>query len=92
MFIENFNKKIEIIYHNDLYINGKKFGGILVESMVINNTIKYIIVGIGINNLKSRLDDSLNNIATSFYEEYNECFDEKLFLNKFFEKFEEKYL
>ena len=92
VFLELYEKRIDIIYPNDLYINGKKFGGILVESSVTNNIVNYIIVGIGINNCKSKLDDSLENIATSYYEEFGICFDERLFLNHFFEKFEEKYL
>ena len=92
VFDEYFNKSIDIVYPNDLFINGKKFGGILVESSVSKAVIKHIIVGVGLNNATSKLDDSIENLATSYLEEYGECFDEEIFLNKFFEKFEEKYL
>ncbi len=92
VFYECFNKNIEIIYPNDLFINGKKFGGILAESAISNGIIKYVVIGIGLNNSYSKLDNTLINRATSYYEEYGERFDEKVFLNKFFEIFEEKYL
>ena len=92
VFDEIFNRQIDIIYPNDLYINGKKFGGILVESVVSNDIVKNLVIGVGLNNSTSRLDGSIENIATSYFEEYGECFDENIFLNRFFEKFEEKYL
>ena len=92
VFLECFNQKIDIIYPNDLFINGKKFGGILVESSILNNIIKYIVVCIGLNNLKSKIDASIEKISTSYLEEFGEVFDERLFLNTFFEKFEEKCL
>ncbi len=92
VFAECFKTQIDIVYPNDLFINGKKFGGILVESAISSYIIKHIIVGVGLNNATSKLDTSLENLATSYFEEYGECFNENIFLNKFFEKFEEKYL
>ena len=45
-------KKIKIKYPNDLLINNKKFCGILQET-IINEKKKFMIVGIGINLVKS---------------------------------------
>ena len=47
-----YKKKITIKPPNDLLINGKKICGILQES-IIKNEQKYLIIGIGINLIKS---------------------------------------
>ena len=49
---KNVNENILIKPPNDLLINKKKFAGILQETL-INNNIKYIIIGIGINLIKN---------------------------------------
>ena len=43
--------KTEIKWVNDIYLNGKKIAGILSEGVLdsVNNNIKYLIIGIGIN-------------------------------------------
>ena len=46
---ENLNITIDVKTPNDLYFNGKKFGGILTESKIINDKITYAVSGIGIN-------------------------------------------
>jgi BirA family biotin operon repressor/biotin-[acetyl-CoA-carboxylase] ligase len=43
------NKKIDIKWVNDLYLNNKKICGILTESSIIDNKINYLVIGIGIN-------------------------------------------
>ena len=67
---DKYNKTIDIKYPNDLYINGKKFGGILVQSRVFENKIKYFVIGIGINNGALDFDSEISDIATSFYKEF----------------------
>lgn len=34
---------------NDIFINGKKVGGILIDSELQNNRLKYLVLGIGLN-------------------------------------------
>src|SRR5699024_10370221 len=34
---------------NDLLLNGKKIGGILTQSSVLANQIKYLLIGVGFN-------------------------------------------
>ncbi|ERJ11443.1 biotin--[acetyl-CoA-carboxylase] ligase [Haloplasma contractile] len=36
-------------YPNDIYVNGKKICGVLVETSIVNNQLNYIVVGIGLN-------------------------------------------
>ena len=43
------DRYVDIKWVNDIYLNNKKICGILTESSIINNEIKYIVIGIGIN-------------------------------------------
>ncbi len=52
---------ISLKYPNDIYINDKKFGGILIE----NFKTDYYILGIGLNVNNSSFSESLKNIVTS---------------------------
>lgn len=54
---------------NDIFYHEKKLCGILTEAFVSaeSKTMEYVIVGIGINT--GKIDASINNIATSIYDE-----------------------
>ena len=77
--ISNFYKK-EIIFKvpNDLLINNKKISGILQETIKINNH-KYLIVGIGINIIKS--PNIKNYPTTNLFELLGKKIDYKLITN-----------
>lgn len=60
----------EIKWVNDIYLNNLKIAGILVESVIKNNAIEYLIIGIGINCYNQDLLD-LNSIASSIEKETN---------------------
>ncbi len=81
---------VEIKYPNDLMINGKKVGGILTESRVKSDLIKYIVIGIGINTNKSEFPEDIKEIATSIKQEYKINIDKYEFVSEFCNKFEEK--
>jgi len=56
---------------NDIIINGKKIGGVLCESRIQGKSIKWVVLGIGIN-VNETADDFENDIshsATSLYLE-----------------------
>jgi BirA family biotin operon repressor/biotin-[acetyl-CoA-carboxylase] ligase len=46
---KNINKEIYIKWPNDLYINDRKAGGILIENIMNNGVLKWSVIGIGIN-------------------------------------------
>lgn len=62
---------IELKWPNDLMLNGRKLGGILLEASGETDRLRYAVIGIGINvNLtKQDVPDSLADIATSLYLE-----------------------
>jgi BirA family biotin operon repressor/biotin-[acetyl-CoA-carboxylase] ligase len=55
----------DIRWPNDLLINGKKFGGILIEMRAEPDRIHYAAVGIGINVNQTKMPAEIAPIATS---------------------------
>lgn len=53
------NWDIRIKWPNDIIINDKKAGGILIENVIRGNHWAYSVVGIGINILQYRMPDEL---------------------------------
>ncbi len=50
--VDSFKKyfyDVKIKWPNDIYIDNKKMGGILIENTIFSNKIKYCIIGIGLN-------------------------------------------
>lgn len=85
---EKYNVKVDIKLPNDLYINGKKLGGILTESKVRGDIVKFIVIGIGINNSQMEFTNELENIATSLKKEYGIVLDVEDFIAEFCNKLE----
>ena len=54
-------KNVSIKWPNDVYVNGKKIAGILLEGNVPN----YVVVGVGLNLNQSEFDNDLRHPATS---------------------------
>jgi len=58
-------ENVEIKWANDLFINGKKAGGILIENQVEQNRLKYAVVGIGLNVNQTHFAEEIAFLATS---------------------------
>ena len=61
---------LEIKLPNDLMLNNKKVCGILTESSIQNEQVKYLLIGIGLNIHQVNLPNELINIATSLKKEF----------------------
>ena len=72
-FVEVFENlyeiEIEIKTPNDLIINNKKIGGILTQSKLQGEIVKYLVIGIGINTNQENVNQETTNIATSVKKE-----------------------
>ena len=63
--------KLEIKEPNDIMINCKKIGGILTQTKLKGEIVKYLVVGIGINTNKTDFAKEIEESATSIKKEYN---------------------
>ena len=71
--LEKFGLQPKIKWPNDIYVNGKKICGILVENTFSGNLLGSSIVGIGLN-IQNDLEKELLDIATSMYRETGKRF------------------
>jgi len=60
-FLELFLDEVRIKWPNDLYVNEKKIGGILIETSVMGARISQAIIGLGININQVKFSETLPN-------------------------------
>ncbi len=89
---EKYNIKLEIKFPNDLIFNNKKIGGILTESKIIGEEVRFLIIGIGINTCQKEFNNEIKDIASSIKEEFNVEIDAEDIITEFCNCFEEKIL
>ena len=57
--------KAQIKWPNDVVVDGKKVSGILTESSVGVDGLKYVVVGVGVNANQKQFDVEIESMATS---------------------------
>ncbi len=91
-FIANNSKdNVSIKWPNDIYINDKKIGGILIENIVSSNYLKNSILGIGVNINQLIFSDDVNK-ATSLSLENSCVYDLEILLNQLLSFIEARFL
>jgi len=67
---------------NDIYVRGKKLGGLLLETFASSHTryLGYVIIGIGLNLNQTTFSPSVKDKATSLYLETGKTFDRYQFI------------
>ncbi len=81
----------QIKWPNDIYIDGKKAGGILIENQLQGGKIVASIIGIGLNVNQTQFPASLPN-ATSMALAAARTFDLDLVFDRLLERLEQGYL
>ena len=89
---EEYKVELEIKKPNDIVYHNKKIGGILAETKLVSEQVKYLVVGIGINTVKMQFTEDIKDIATSIKKEFELEIDAQEFIAKFCNKFEEYIL
>ena len=92
--LQSINIEGKIKWPNDIYIQGKKFAGILTEMKCDMDRIHYLVIGIGMNiNLKVEdFPDEVRSIATSLKILTNKDFNRNNLLSLFLNEFEKLYI
>ena len=90
IFKDQYNIDLQIKLPNDIVFNGKKIGGILTETQIISEVVKYLVIGIGINTNKKSFNDEIKDIATSIRKEFNINVDTQSFVTEFCNRFEKE--
>lgn len=90
--IDNFcNVKTQTKWPNDLILNNKKLGGILIETAFTNN-LKRIIIGIGLNVNQRFFPEEIHETATSLLLETEKEYDKDLLLSGLLNSIDQMYL
>lgn len=92
IFKKQYGINLSIKSPNDIVIKNKKIGGILTETKIYKQKVKYLVVGIGINTNKMHFTDDIKEIATSIKKEFNINVDNFLFISEFCNIFEKEIL
>lgn len=82
--------KLEIKYPNDLVKQGKKIGGILVETKLKGEMVEDIVIGIGINTNGEMFAEEIKEIATSIKKEFGIEVDNKKIIKEICKQLEQK--
>jgi BirA family biotin operon repressor/biotin-[acetyl-CoA-carboxylase] ligase len=86
------SKGVTIKWPNDIYYEDKKFGGVLIENVIIGNAIKTAVIGIGINVNQLNFGPTLNSKATSLRQILQEDVNLELLLTEICSQIECLYL
>ena len=83
----------KIKWVNDIILNDKKLGGILIEGSINpeSKSYNYLIVGIGVNLYSTELDEEIKGIATSLEDETGEKINKTELIGKFIQLFFEGF-
>lgn len=83
---------LQIKEPNDIVYKGKKIAGILSQSKSIEDTLKYLVIGIGINTNQEIFNEEISQIATSIKNEFNIEIDNTKVISSFCNLFENKII
>ena len=73
---------------NDVYLNNKKLGGILIETRYLSNKLDYVIIGIGLNINQVSLQNEIKDKATSLSIETQKKYDKEEIISGLIKEFE----
>ncbi len=82
---------IQIKWPNDIVVSNRKLCGILTESKVGKDGLRYVIIGVGINANQEEFDASICDMATSLLNEMGEGVDIAQLIAEFLNDFEVCY-
>lgn len=79
---------VQIKWPNDVVVNGKKLCGILTESSIDADGLKYVVIGVGVNANQKQFDAEIESMATSIVLQTGETVDCAHVIGEFLNCFE----
>lgn len=92
VFKNLYNIELGIKVPNDIVYNKKKIGGILCQTKLNGELVKYIVIGIGLNTNKKHFSEDIKNIASSIKKEFRIDINNEDVINEFCNLFEKKII
>ncbi len=86
---QKYNIETKIKEPNDIILNNKKLGGILTETKVIEEKVKALVIGIGINTEQDKFTKEIAEIATSIKKETGKEIKREELIAEFCNRFEQ---
>lgn len=83
--------KSGIKWPNDIVMNGRKVCGILTEMGLAQNTIDYVVIGVGINVNQSFFEEEIAKTATSIALELGKNIERTELIGRILHYFEQEY-
>lgn len=84
-------ENVKIKWPNDIYFGDEKIGGVLIENILRGNTLKYSIIGIGLNVNQTDFPPDVKNV-TSLKKILQKDYDLNSLLNDLCNSIEQRYL
>ena len=88
VFKEEYDIHLNIDEPNDITLENKKIGGILTESKINSELVRFLVIGIGINTTKINFADDIKQLATSIKQECGIVVNREKIISSFCNKFE----
>lgn len=92
VFKKLYDISLGIKFPNDIVYQDKKLGGILTETKLCGNIVKYVVIGIGINTSQEKFDEEIINIASSIKNEFHIEVDVNKVISEFCNLFEDRII
>lgn len=83
--------KVECKWPNDLLVNNKKIGGILIEGSVKENIVEHVVIGLGINVNQTQFSGDFKTKATSLRLESRQQVDRTKLFREIISSLETQY-
>ena len=90
IFKKQYGINLNIKEPNDITFNNKKIGGILTQTKIVNEKVKYLVLGIGINTNKEKFTDDIQYLATSIKKEFGIKVNRLEIISDFCNEFEKR--
>jgi len=78
--LQHLSLPVQIKWPNDLMVQGKKLGGILIEILKADEDVTTVVIGIGINVNQTPLLDNESRQITSLFELTQQVYDRNILI------------